>query len=256
MECPFPGMDPYLEHPALWPDVHNSLIAAIRDAVSPRVSPRYYVAVESRAYMTTPDDVAFVGRPDIALIPRPPFSTREPAQSSAEAGVAVVDVDVPMVDHANETYLEVREVRTGIVVTVLEILSPTNKVHTDGRKQYESKRVRIFESRTNLVEVDLLRDGEPLPLFRRTARTDYRILVSRSWQRPKAKLYTFGVRAAIPTFPLPLLEGDDEVPVDLNAILHDLYRRAGYHLRLDYTQPAVPPLPEPDAAWARGLIGG
>ena len=252
MRCPFPGMDPYLEHPALWPDVHNSLIAAIRDEVSPRVVPRYYVSLESRAYMATPDDVVLVGRPDVALIPRSPFHVGEPA----DAGVAVLDVDVPMIDHVNETYLEVREARTGIVVTVLEILSPANKIHSEGRKQYESKRMRIFESRTNLVEIDLLRDGEPLAVVGAKKRTDYRILVSRSWRRPKAKLYAFGVRAAIPTFPLPLLEGDDEIPVDLNSLLHDLYERAGYDLRLDYARPAVPPLTDADADWSRGLNGG
>ena len=195
-------MDPYLEHPALWPDVHNSLIAAIRDAISPRITPRYYVAGEPGLH----DDARrcrLVGRSDIAVIPRPPFSTKEPGESSVEAGVAVLDVDVPMADHVNETYLEVREAHTGIVVTILEILSPANKIHSEGRKQYESKRMRIFE-----LQDEPHRD-RPAPRRSAAGRgrgegdgTDYRILVSRSWERPKAKLYAFGVRAAIPTFPL------------------------------------------------------
>ena len=256
MECPFPGMDPHLEHPALWPDVHNSLIAAIRDAIAPRITPRDYVSLESRAYMMTPDDVVLVGRSDIAVIPRPPYSGGEVGEPSTDEGVAVLDVDVPMAESPNETYLEVREAHTGIVVTILEILSPANKIHSEGRKPHESKRMRIFDSRTNLVEIDLLRDGRPLAVVGAKGRTDYRILVSRSWDRPKAKLYTFGVRAAIPAFPLPLREGEEDVPVDLNAILHALYERANYNLRLDYGCPAVPPLSEADAAWARGRIGG
>jgi hypothetical protein len=190
------------------------------------------------------------------VIPRPPFSTIEPPESSAETDVAVLDVDVPMIDHVNETYLEVREAHTGIVVTILEILSPANKIHSEGRKPYESKRVRIFESKTNLIEIDLLRDGEPLAVVGAKRKTAYRILISRSWKRPKAKLYAFGVRAAIPTFPLPLLQGEEEIAIDLNTILHDLYDRAAYDLRLDYTLPAAPPLSESDAAWAWGLIGG
>jgi len=68
MQSPFPGMDPYLEHPALWPDVHNSLIAAIRDELTPMVVPRYYVGLERRAYLLKPDDVVFIGRPDITVI--------------------------------------------------------------------------------------------------------------------------------------------------------------------------------------------
>ena len=55
MDTPFPGMDPYLEHPALWPDVHNRFIAAIADAAVPLVAPRYYVALERRGYLLKPD---------------------------------------------------------------------------------------------------------------------------------------------------------------------------------------------------------
>ncbi len=69
MRSPFPGMDPYLEHPSLWPGVHNSLIAAIRDDLASRLAPRYYVGLERRAYLLKPDDIVFIGRPDIAFIP-------------------------------------------------------------------------------------------------------------------------------------------------------------------------------------------
>src|SRR5215468_6146658 len=48
MKSPFPGMDPYLEHPSLWPDVHNRLITAVADDLSERVAPRYYVGLERR----------------------------------------------------------------------------------------------------------------------------------------------------------------------------------------------------------------
>src|SRR5947199_32906 len=68
VRCPFPGMDPWLEHPALWPDVHNSVGAAIRDELTPCVAPRYYVALERRTYHLKPDDLVFVGRPDVAVI--------------------------------------------------------------------------------------------------------------------------------------------------------------------------------------------
>src|SRR5271165_3942085 len=50
MRPPFLGMDPWLEHPAIWPDVHNRLIAAIADELTPRVAPRYYLGLEQRIY--------------------------------------------------------------------------------------------------------------------------------------------------------------------------------------------------------------
>ncbi len=101
MPTPFPGMDPYLEHPALWADLHNRFIAALADAMTPLVVPRYYVGLERRAYRLKPDDLALIG---------------------------VLEVDVPMAEELGETFLEVREIAAGRLVTILELLSPVNKL--------------------------------------------------------------------------------------------------------------------------------
>ena len=251
MRSPFPGMDPYLEHPALWTDVHNSLIAAIRDILSPLLAPRYYVGLERRAYLLKPDDVVLVGRPDIAVVQQ-----REPRTLSTLplADIGVLEVDVPMNDEVSENYLEIHEVTTGKLVTILELLSPVNKLHEKGRADYEAKRDDVFRTRTNLVEVDLLRAGEPLPVVGKHVHSDYRILVSRGSTRPHAQLYPFMVRQTIPPFPLPLLPGDKEPSVELNPVLHALYERARFDLRLDYSQRPVPPLADADVEWAQELI--
>jgi hypothetical protein len=60
-------MDPYLEHPALWPDVHNSLIAEMRRDLAPRVRPKYYVGIEERTYLSDGDELVLVGRADVAV---------------------------------------------------------------------------------------------------------------------------------------------------------------------------------------------
>jgi hypothetical protein len=80
--------------------------------------------------------------------------------------------------------------------------------------------------------------------------------VSRPHRRPKADLIAFGVRDPIPKFPLPLRRGEEEPMVDLGRVLHALYDRASYDLRIDYRREAVPPLPAPDAEWASGLQPG
>lgn len=244
-------MDPYLEHPALWPDVHDSLITAIRDELSPLVAPRYYVGLERRTYLLKPDDVVFIGRPDIAVVAG---SQPQVLSTLPLADVGVMDVDVPMNDEVDENFLEIHEVKTGKLVTILELLSPANKLHNQGRQAYEEKRNYVFRSRTNLVEIDLLRAGEPMPVVGRPVQSDYRILISRGSQRPRAQLITFNLRQSIPVFSLPLLPGDEEPLVNLGAILHALYERARFDLRLDYTQPPVPPFAEEDAAWARELL--
>jgi hypothetical protein len=252
MKSPFPGMDPYLEHPSLWPDIHNSLIAAIRDELAPRLAPRYYVGLERRTYLMNLDDVVFIGRPDIAVGSVQSHVIREAAPALAYGGI--MTVEVPMKEEVGENFLEVREVKSGRLVTVLELLSPANKLHSEGRKMYEEKREMIFRSRTNLVEIDLLRAGEPLPLRRKPAATDYRILVSHATERPRAQLIAFNLPTPIPTFVLPLLPGDEEPDVDLNGILHALYTRARFDLRLDYEQLPVPPLSAENTTWAQSLI--
>jgi hypothetical protein len=252
MESPFPGMDPYLEHPSLWPDVHNRLIAALADDLSARVAPRYYVGLERRTYLLKADDMVFIGRPDIAVASTTGASIV--ASRPAMTSVTVLEVDVPMPDEVSENFLEIHEVKTGKLITILELLSPVNKLHTQGREEYERKRGSVFRSWTNLVEIDLLRAGAPMPVIGAQVQSDYRILVSRGIQRPRASLIAFTLRQPIPTFTLPLLPGDDEPEVALNRILHALYQRARFDLRLDYTQPPIPPLAAADVAWARQLI--
>jgi len=159
-----------------------------------------------------------------------------------------------MQDEVSENFLEIHEVKTGKLITVLELLSPVNKLHRQGREEYERKRGYVFRSWTNLVEIDLLRAGDPMLVVGAQVQSDYRILVSRGMQRPRASLIVFMLRQPIPAFTLPLLPGDDEPEVALNHILHALYRRARFDLRLDYTQPPIPPLAEADAAWALELI--
>lgn len=241
MRCPFPGMDPWLEHPALWPDVHDRLLAAICDEVTPLVAPKYYVALGRRTYLLQPDDIVFVGRPDVSVV-----SQRAPA---------AVDVEIAVSDKVTENYLEVRDVETGTLVTALEVLSPANKLHPVHREDYERKRQRILDSRTTLIEVDFLRRGAPMPLARGGPESDYRILVSRGWTRPRAQLYAFGIRQEIPTIPVPLQRGEEEPELPLNRVLQALYERARLDLRIRYDRPPDPPLAEDAAAWARRLLG-
>jgi hypothetical protein len=252
MQSPFPGMDPYLEHPALWPDVHNRLIAALADDLSERVAPQYYVGLERRTYLLKADDLVFVGRPDLAVAPASdaPLLTSQPVTTPT----LVLEVDVPMQEEVSENFLEIHEVKTGKLITIVELLSPVNKLHKQGREDYERKRGYVFRSWTSLVEIDLLRAGEPMPVIGTPVKSDYRILVSRGTQRPRAALMAFTLRQPIPPFRLPLLPGDAEPEVALNRILHDLYRRARFDLRLDYTQPPIPPLAEADTLWAHELL--
>ncbi|MFN8470697.1 MAG: DUF4058 family protein [Anaerolineae bacterium] len=251
MPTPFPGMDPYLERPSLWPNVHSSLIIAIRDELAPLLRPHYYVAVEERTVGVGPDDLLFALRPDVAVVRSP--SSESGTATSGEPG-HIVRVAVPMPEQVRETYLEIRETRGDQVITVLEILSPTNKLPGEGRRQYEQKRLTLLGTRTHVVEIDLLRSGQPMPILGYSGASDYRILVSRAEKRPLADLLPFSVREPIPTFYVPLRAGADEPQLDLNRLLHALYDRAGYDLRVDYAAPPDPALSDADATWAAAIV--
>ena len=249
MRCPFPGMDPYLEHPALWPDVHNRLIAAIADTLSPRVAPSYYVALERRVYRDLPEH-RFLGRPDLTIARRRgdggSDAVREPPGAYA--------VEIPTVQDVEESYLEIRDAASGDAVCVVELLSPANKLSRQGRDAYEAKRQDVLQSRTGLVEVDLLRAGESMPTVGDTPPSDYSILVRAGHRQCQATKHTFDLRDPIPVIGVPLRKDEEEVPLDLGAVVHQVYERARFDLRLDYDQPPEPPLRDDDHAWAMHLM--
>src|SRR5215468_4367351 len=250
MPTPFPGMDPYLERRDHWHAVHTRLLVAMADALGPQVWPHYRVDIELRTYIALLTSQSLAGIPDVLVMssPREVGYPIAPAISSAPQVV-----EVPMPEEIHERYLVVREVTTQDVVTVLAILSLANKLTHEGREAYEAKRTIVLGSKTNLVEIDLLRAGSPLPPFQ-AGQSDYRILISPALSRPRAMAYTLSVRDPLPTIPIPLRPGDPEPTLPLNQLLHDLYDRARYDLAIDYSQPPIPPLPDDDAAWARPLL--
>ena len=192
------------------------------------------------------------GRPDVAVVAEPAVAYQV-APTMDLRPVSVITVELPIPDILRETYLDVKD-SDGEIITCLEILSPANKIPGRGRLMYEHKRRWVLESRTHLVEIDLLRGGLPMAAAGNGHGMHYRILVSREERRPKADLLPFTVRHLIPDFVLPLQRGDEDVTVPLNTLFHDLYDRAGYDLRVDYRSDPAPPLEGDDTAWADALL--
>jgi Protein of unknown function (DUF4058) len=235
MSTPFIGMNPHLESPDLWTEVHHRLISAIAIHLGPTLRPKYRVAIEKRVYFSEGDQAVEVGIPDAALLTA--VQVREPASTTTatlapqiDAGVSVT---LPMRSEVKEGYLEIREVATGRVVTAIEVLSPTNKRAGYGRNTYEAKRQKLLASQSHLIEIDLLRYGKPMELLNTPTKTDYRILVSRSEERPQARLHGFNQSEPIPPIVVPLEPGDPEPILDLQAILNEIYDQAGFDLTIN-----------------------
>ncbi|MBV7333204.1 DUF4058 family protein [Chloroflexi bacterium TSY] len=254
MPTPFPGMDPYLERPSIWKQVHTNLIVDIQRYLAPILRPKYRVAIEQRTYVSVVGGIELIGEPDVSVVlppGRPPSGTFEASQATAVAG-SYTD-DIPMPGDVVERYLEVRDVVTGVAVTVIEILSPSNKL--SDRNEYERKRLKILASGISLVEIDLLRSGKPMPMEGDDIpTTHYRILISRCLERPKGQALLFNVRDRIPDVLIPLGRNEEEPLVPLNQMIHDLYDQAGYDLSIDYEEPPKPALKGTDANWAKQQI--
>ena len=228
-------MDPFLEDAELWSEVHSRLIVAIADAIAPDLLPNYYVAIEKRTYLSTPEDNLLIGMRDVSVLSQP-TAEAQPEEQAATATLARADepqlVTVPMAEEVQERYLEIRETKTGQVVTAIELLSPTNKRAGEGREQYLRKRQQVLSSMTHLVKIDLIRGGVPIPIQGVRGRTDYRILISRAEQRPQAELYGFNVRDGMPVFAVPLEQDVAEPSLELKPLLDGVYERAGFGFRV------------------------
>jgi Protein of unknown function (DUF4058) len=247
MPSPLPGMNPFLESPDLWSEFHSRMIVAIADALDTTLSQDYRVAVEKRVYLSQGEETILIGIPDVSVT-----ATLAIARTTTAIAAEPMVVEIPLAEEVQERYLEIREIATGRVVTVIELLPPKNKRPGDGRDAYSQKRQRIMLSQIHLVEIDLLRSGDPLPMVGAVT-SNYRIMVSRSDGRPKAQLYVFNLPQPIPAIEIPLAAGTS-VTLELQPLLHQVYDRARLTLSIDYQQPPVPKLPADDWAWLQTTI--
>jgi hypothetical protein len=255
---PFPGMDPYFEARTIWPGLHQRLITYTAEALQPQLRPGYVATIGERIQLAVVDH-HYV--PDILLR----HTVREPAPTLAPAAAEVDEPQlITFLDEAyHEPFIEIVIPKTGEVVTLIEVLSPANKVG-DGREQYLQKQADILATNINLVEIDLLGYGQPTVLARNVAITkpaDWRYLISinRATRRssgytPGLEIYAIPLRERLPRCRIPLRHPDPDAVLDLPAVLNRCYEVGGYDLLLDYSQPPNVPLRETEAAWLEELL--
>ena len=158
-------------------------------------------------------------------------------------------------DQIHEAYLQIVDAVDQTVVTVIEILSPTNKVvGSRGRDSYEKKRREVMTSTCHFVEIDLLRDGEPIHVRELRPEADYFVHVSRRDARPKGYVCPIQISQQLPVIFIPLKAGDEDGSLDLQSVLTTVYDRAAYDLAVDYHKNPMPPLHSDDATWADTLL--
>ncbi len=252
---PFPGMNPYLEQ--RWGDVHASLIFLTSDLLQDTLPNDLRARMQERVFIEAAADIRRAVYPDVHVYERPGA-----LPAAASGGVATVAepllIRLPD-EQVTEGYIEIIDAATGgKVVTVIEFLSPANKVAGAGRQLYIQKQDEIRRSGTNLVEVDLIRAGESTSLTPSFAvpvgkRTPYHVSVYRGANPLMTEYYAAFLRDPLPKISIPLRATDRDVSMELQALLNDCYRRRRYD-DIDYHQPLHPPLPAEEAAWADALL--
>ncbi|MBX9628130.1 MAG: DUF4058 family protein [Gemmataceae bacterium] len=256
MPSPFPGMDPYLEHPFVWEDVHNTLIPALRVALQPEVRPLgYVVRIDHRVSVREDGGDELVGQPDVLVSrpKKPAAGRRRPAGGAAVATPVIAELPRRL-ETDRIPYLKVVDREDDRVVTVIELLSPSNKESGNDRVAFLDKRRALLASDANYVEIDLLRGYGRLP-FRSLPAGAYYVMASRPADRPKVRVWPWGLRDPIPVVAVPLRAGEPEPALDLRGVLDRVYDDAGYEDHVYHRTPA-PRLSAADAAWARGVLSG
>lgn len=249
MTMPFPGMDPYLEHPVLWEGVHARLIVVLANQLQPRLDPRYVASVEERVFIEGPQrripDVWVQKLPDAA-------GGLAVAESAADTAV-VLEVDNLEI---HETRIEILDAYNGMrLVTMIEVVSPTNKAAGPGRDSYCDKQREALSRDCHFVEIDLLRRGRhvlSIPEWRTAEIRPYDSLVciSRYPHRNRFELYPKQLRDRLPRIYIPLAEPDPDVVLDIQAALEQVYSDGRYIRRIRYDEPCDPRLAPDDQAWA------
>jgi hypothetical protein len=258
MSMIFPGMDPYLEDPQIWEGFQARFIVYLCDALQPQIRPRYIASVERRVIVEVPGDGRRPIIPDV-WVGRTLGHHGPTASTVAEIDGPVI-VEVPGLE-VHQSYVQLLDTTTGLrVVTVIEVVSPSNKFPGPGRDLYLTKQGEVLRSPVHLVEIDLLRTGPhvlsvPEYAARGKQRYDYLVCVNRSVAgRDKFELYPRRLRERLPRIPVPLAGDDPDVSLDLQAVLEYTYRQGAYRDQLRYHRPCHPTLDGDDAAWADELI--
>lgn len=274
MPSRFPGMDPYLERRDLWADFQNRLAARIGAELNRLLPDRFYARTEYRYELDIfvhdqNGHETHSGNADVGVV------RLKPDQGSA---TAVLELPRRKLSPAVEVLTESIQVRRAFIeifetgtthrlVTIIEIVSPSNKKPGRDRERFEEKLREILASDANLVVVDLLRAGERVfpddGLSGRIADLDpapaYLIWINRSWKRnPDTiaySLYPISIQDALPCVGIPLTKQDDDVPLDFQYVFQRVYDEGPYRRgAVDYRKPPEPPFDSDAAAWAEELL--
>jgi hypothetical protein len=256
MKSPFPGMDPYIEACGLWGDFHLELIAELKRALAQAAPDRYLVRAEERSYVVL---VEQEGKKSHPFAPEVGVTTeRRRRPSRRKSGTALAEpvfkaepvlVRAFVEEEHREAFVEIYEATPEQrLVTCIEVLSPSNKrPHTPGWDLYVRKRQSLLLGDANLVEIDLPRGGQRMPMLDLWPDSTYTVLVARAKKYDLCRVWPVYARIPMPPIPVPLAKPDPDIVVELRPMIGSIYQRSRYERSINYSMPLDPPLDQGEA---------
>jgi hypothetical protein len=259
MPSPFPGMDPYLEHPAIWPNLHHKLISLIETELNHQLRPKYFANVENRIYLSDENDPGHdIVIPDVHILAGRAVPSRGNWRNTGSvATIEPIEIITVMEDEVHDARVEIIDRLSRAVVTVIEILSPTNKLNGSyGRESYQGKRREVLSSASHLIEIDLLRGGVRMSIQEPPPDFDYVVHVSRAEgkMRRLEHFWAIPLQSPLVVVPVPLKTGDADAKLDLQLLLETAYDDGAFDLKINYSGDPVPTLTPEQSTWAKELI--
>ncbi len=259
MKSPFPGMDPYIEACGLWGDFHNHLIVKISEKLADVAPDKYLVRSGERSYIVL---VESDGKKTYPFLPDVTITTpRGQKKAAKRGGIALAELaseTEPVTMRAfvqeehRESFIEIYEAsESQRLVTTIEVLSPSNKrPGTEGWNLYQRKRQSLLLGDVSIVELDLLRGGQRMPMLDPWPDSPYTLLVARA-KSPICRVWRAHYRRSSPVIPVPLAKPDSDIPLDLQPMIDEIYQRFRYSRSIDYRKRLTPPLDATETAWLK-----
>ena len=221
MPSPFPGMDPFLEEEPLWPTFHHQLVTCLYQILIPGLVDRYRARVGQRHY-----------------------TTEQPLFTSV------------LREEHHEEYIEIRQRSDGRLITLIDVVSPANKTTETGRQAYLAKRRESRAAGANLVDIDLVLQGQTMLDYSREGLPDwdYAVTVTRATQPDRFEIYTATLQKKLPRFRMPLASDDRDTVVDLYVTFTRSYDQGGFGGKIDYKRDPSISLAEEDRRWLNDLL--
>jgi hypothetical protein len=249
MPSPFPGMDPYLEDPAYWSDFSARFLTYLCDLVNERLPDNYEARIDEKVNLieTSPDRIKLI-EPDMALSQDRPSAPGAVAPGGAATLEPVTIPHLFVEEEQHERWIEILHRPERSLVTVVELLSPSNK-EAPGLHRYRDKRFALLMQDVHLVEIDLLLAGSRLKLRDPLPPADYYVLVSRGDQRPNCQVYHWTLPQPLPVIPIPLKAPDPDLSINLGEVFATAYDKGRYARSLKYGAPPAVRLPAESREW-------